>query len=120
VSVLSRHTRNDSGGVEAKLDTPNGTAEVFFFHCNRRQHSVAFGLPVEKRIARRKLSIVACDRRAGNREAWLASFREEERENIHFYALDVTAEEQVDALDRAPLPIAYLMMPRTSPAKRFI
>ena len=56
------------------------------------------GTAIVRRLLEDKLSIVACDRRAGEREAWLASFREEERGNIHFYALDVTAEEQADAL----------------------
>jgi 2,3-dihydroxyethylbenzene 1,2-dioxygenase len=39
------------GSVEYKLAMPNGmVGELYFMHCNGRQHSVAFGLPVEKRI----------------------------------------------------------------------
>ncbi len=41
-----------SGAVEYKLKMPNGiVAEIYFMHCNDRQHSLAFGLgPQEKRI----------------------------------------------------------------------
>jgi 2,3-dihydroxyethylbenzene 1,2-dioxygenase len=39
------------GGVEYKVPLPGGgTLELMFMHCNERDHSVAFGLPAEKRI----------------------------------------------------------------------
>lgn len=39
------------GGVEYKFPLPDGgAADVLFMHCNSRDHTVAFGLPSEKRI----------------------------------------------------------------------
>lgn len=40
------------GGVEYKIMLPGapGPIELMFLHCNRRQHTLAFGPPAEKRI----------------------------------------------------------------------
>lgn len=39
------------GSVEYKFGLPDGgVATPYFMHCNDRQHSIAFGLPVEKRV----------------------------------------------------------------------
>lgn len=39
------------GSVEYKIPLPDGNvAKPFFMHCNDRQHSIAFGLPGQKRI----------------------------------------------------------------------
>lgn len=40
------------GGLEYKLRPPlvPGPVDLLFFHCNERQHSLAFGAPSEKRI----------------------------------------------------------------------
>jgi len=39
------------GSPELKTTLPNGqVAKIWFMHCNDRQHSVAFGVPMQKRI----------------------------------------------------------------------
>ena len=38
------------GAIEYHLQTPMGVAQPIFMHCNERQHSVAFGIPSEKRL----------------------------------------------------------------------
>lgn len=38
------------GAVEYHLQTPVGVAKPIFMHCNERQHSVAFGVPSEKKL----------------------------------------------------------------------
>jgi 2,3-dihydroxyethylbenzene 1,2-dioxygenase len=39
------------GGVEYRMPTPSGRPhELAFMHCNERDHTIAFGLPTEKRI----------------------------------------------------------------------
>lgn len=40
------------GGVEYRVPLPNDlpTLEIAFMHCNERDHSIAFGLPSEKRL----------------------------------------------------------------------
>lgn len=39
-----------SGAVEYHLQTPMGVAKPIFMRCNDRQHSIAFGIPSEKRL----------------------------------------------------------------------
>jgi 2,3-dihydroxyethylbenzene 1,2-dioxygenase len=39
-----------SGEIEYHLQTPVGVAKPVFMHCNDRQHSIAFGIPSEKRL----------------------------------------------------------------------
>ena len=39
------------GGIEYRMPTPSGRPhELAFMHCNERDHTIAFGLPTEKRI----------------------------------------------------------------------
>lgn len=38
------------GAVEYHLQTPMGVAQPIFMRCNDRQHSIAFGIPSEKRL----------------------------------------------------------------------
>ena len=39
-----------NGGIEYKVQTPQGAAEILFMHCNDRDHTFAFGVPAPKRI----------------------------------------------------------------------
>lgn len=47
-----------TGSVEYHLQTPVGVAKPIFMHCNDRQHSVAFGIPSEKRLNHMMLEYV--------------------------------------------------------------
>lgn len=38
------------GAVEYQLQTPVGIAKPVFMHCNDRQHSIAFGVPSDKKL----------------------------------------------------------------------
>ena len=38
------------GAVEYPLQTPMGLAKPVFMHCNDRQHSIAFGIPSDKKL----------------------------------------------------------------------
>ncbi len=71
------------------------------------------GTAMVRRLTALGVSVVACDRRADDAEAWLSKLDAEERDHVVFHPLDVTREEQVEALARelsgAGPPIAYLV-----------
>ncbi len=66
-----------------------------------------------KRLLCDGIPIVACDRRADDAKAWLERLEPSERERVAFHPLDVTKEEQVNALagelTTTGVHIAYLV-----------
>ncbi|MEE9279851.1 MAG: SDR family NAD(P)-dependent oxidoreductase [Myxococcota bacterium] len=71
------------------------------------------GTAMVRRLRARGVAIVACDRRVDDAPTWLADLKPEERDGVAFHPLDVSREEQVDALarelDAAGVPVAYLV-----------
>lgn len=49
------------GSIEYHLKTPVGIAKPIFMHCNRRQHSIAFGVPSERRLNHLMLEYASLD-----------------------------------------------------------
>ena len=70
------------------------------------------GTAMVKRLLADGIPVVACDRRAEDAKDWLERLEPGERDRVAFHPLDVTKEEQVDALARelraAGMHIAYL------------
>lgn len=50
-----------TGAVEYHLQTPVGVAKPIFMRCNERQHSIAFGIPSEKKLNHMMLEYTALD-----------------------------------------------------------
>ncbi len=56
------------------------------------------GTAIVRRLLTEGHSIVACDRAAEGADAWLATFGAQERDRLSFFPLDVSKEDQVEAL----------------------
>ena len=71
------------------------------------------GTAIVRRLIEEGISVVACDRRSEDTAAWLDGFTPEQRRNLIVEPLDITKQDQVDALreklDRENIHIAYLV-----------
>ncbi len=71
------------------------------------------GTAMVRRFLLEGAPVVACDRRAGLAEKWLEGFSPEEQDRILFRPVDITREEEVQALAQdlkgRGIPIAYLV-----------
>lgn len=71
------------------------------------------GTAIVQRLVQEGAQVIACDRRHDDSGAWLSQFSTEQRLRIAVHALDVTKDEQVDALraelDAQDIHVAYLV-----------
>jgi 3-oxoacyl-[acyl-carrier protein] reductase len=71
------------------------------------------GTAIVQRLIAEGVSVIACDRRTEDAAVWLDRFTPDERCNLAVEALDITKQEQVDALreklDNEGVHVAYLI-----------